>query len=206
MAAELPDSPRVDPAHAVEPRQAASVVLLRGGDETLDVLLVRRTLAARFMPGAWVFPGGAVDPADGPGGHRAAAVRELAEEAGVRLDDPTALVPFSRWITPPEIAVRFDTYFFLAPIPPGQVPRADGAEMTDAAWWTPAAALAAHRRGELSLMFPTIKQLEQFTAFPDADALLAWAAGREVVAVEPRVVGTGETARVVLPGEPDHPG
>jgi 8-oxo-dGTP pyrophosphatase MutT (NUDIX family) len=198
----------MDPVEPVEPRLAASVILLRGGSDTLEVLLVRRSLAARFMPGAWVFPGGAMDAADGADdrGLRAAAVRELAEEAGVALADPAALVPFSRWITPPEIAIRFDTYFFLAPAPAGQVPRVDGGEMTEAAWWGPGAALAAQRRGGLSLMFPTIKHLEQLTAFADADALLEWATGREVVAVEPRVVGTGETARVVLPGEPEHPG
>ena len=82
------------------------------------------------------------------------------------------------------------------------MPRVDGREMTEAAWWGPDEALAAQRRDELSLMFPTIKHLEQLAAFADADALLEWATGREVVAVEPRVVGTGETARVVLPGEP----
>ena len=43
------------------PRQAATVILLRGGAEALEVLLVRRTPKARFMGGVWVFPGGAVD-------------------------------------------------------------------------------------------------------------------------------------------------
>src|SRR5206468_3447410 len=40
----------------VTPRPAASVIVLRGGAETLEVLLVRRTPAARFMGGVWVFP------------------------------------------------------------------------------------------------------------------------------------------------------
>ena len=88
------------------PRPAATIILLRGGDEDLEVLLVRRTPQARFMGGVWVFPGGAVDADEGEGdaGHRAAAVRELYEEAGIGLDDPGALVRFSRWITPPEIS------------------------------------------------------------------------------------------------------
>jgi hypothetical protein len=55
-------------------------------------------------------------------------------------------------------------------------------------------------------MFPTVRQLEQIAQFTSADALLAWAQGREVTPVMPRVVGTGETARIVLPGEPGHPG
>src|ERR671923_1760603 len=79
------------------PRQAASVIVLRGGDAALEVLLLRRNPAARFMGGAWVFPGGAVDAGEGEGdaAHRAAALRELAEEANVTVTDADALVPFS---------------------------------------------------------------------------------------------------------------
>jgi 8-oxo-dGTP pyrophosphatase MutT (NUDIX family) len=183
-----------------EPRQAASVILLRGGDAALEVLLLRRNPAARFMGGAWVFPGGAVDAGED---HRVAAVREVAEEAGLTLPDPAALVSFSRWITPAQLVTRYDTRFFLATAPPDQEPRADGKEMVDLGWHTPAGALEAHRRGELDLVFPTIKHLEQLAGFATADELLAWAAGREVVAVEPRVVEiTGEAARLVLPEEP----
>src|SRR5437764_9958576 len=90
-----------NPGPATTPRQAATVILLRGGSSELEVLLVRRTPEARFMGGVWVFPGGAVDEAEGAGdeAHRAAAVRELHEEAGIALDDPATLVKFSRWIT-----------------------------------------------------------------------------------------------------------
>jgi 8-oxo-dGTP pyrophosphatase MutT (NUDIX family) len=189
-----------------EPRQAASVIVLRDGGGGLEVLLVRRNPAARFMAGAWVFPGGAVDAHEGAGdeSHRIAAVREVEEEAGLRLPDPAALVKFSRWITPPQMKIRFDTHFFLTPAPPGQEARADGTEMVDLAWHTPAGALQAHRRGELQLVFPTIKHLEQLAGFASATELLEWAAGRDVVAVEPHVQFTGETARVVLPGEPGY--
>jgi 8-oxo-dGTP pyrophosphatase MutT (NUDIX family) len=185
------------------PRQAASVIVLRGGADALEVLLLRRTPAARFMGGAWVFPGGAVDAHEGAGdaAHRLAAVREVEEEAGLRLPDPAALVKFSRWITPREEPIRFDTHFFLAPAPAGQEPRADGGEMVDLGWHTPSGALAAGERGELQLVFPTIKHLEQLAPFGSAAELLDWAAGREVVTVEPHVRFSGETARLVLPGE-----
>jgi 8-oxo-dGTP pyrophosphatase MutT (NUDIX family) len=191
----------LNPGQATTPRQAASVIVLRGGSDDLQVLLLRRNPNARFMGGAWVFPGGAVDAHEGTGdwSHRIAAVREVEEEAGLRLPDPAALVKFSRWITPPQIAIRFDTHFFLAPLPPRQEPRADGKEMVAHGWHAPAGALDAHRRGALELVFPTIKQLEQLAGFPSATALLEWADGREVVAVEPRVVMTGEAARLVLP-------
>jgi 8-oxo-dGTP pyrophosphatase MutT (NUDIX family) len=132
------------------------------------------------------------------------AVRELEEEAGIVVDDPASLVKFSRWITPAEVVVRFDTHFFLAPLPPGQDATIDGAEIVDQGWFTPAAALAAHERGDIALVFPTIKHLEQLSPFASADALLEHARGREVGPVQPRVITEGEHARVVLPGEPGY--
>ena len=185
------------------PRQAATVVVLRGGAERLEVLMVQRTPKARFMGGAWVFPGGAVDAHEGEGdeAHRVCAVRELDEEAGIAGVDPEALVKYSRWITPAEVKIRFDTHFFLAPLPDGAQPRVDGSEIVDHGWFTPQGALGAHRAGDILLVFPTIKHLEQFSAFPTADALVAHAAAHDVVPVQPRIVLSGETARVLLPGD-----
>jgi len=158
------------------------------------------------MPGVWVFPGGAVDAGEGEGdgAHRLAAVRELQEEAGIVLDDPGALVKLSRWITPAEVVVRFDTHFFLAPLPAGQEPRVDGAEIVDHGWFTPAVALAAHERGEIELVFPTIKHLEELATFASADAVLAHAATQPVGPIQPRVLMQGGTARIVMPGEPGY--
>jgi 8-oxo-dGTP pyrophosphatase MutT (NUDIX family) len=197
-----------NPGPATIPRQAASVILLRGADQGLEVLLVKRNPAARFMGGAWVFPGGAVDAHEegGDAPHRAAAVRELDEEAAVRGVDPGALVAFSRWITPEEVKIRFDTRFFLTPAPDGAEATPDGQETVDAGWFTPQGALDAHGRGEILLVFPTIKHLEQLGGFATADALLDYARGREVVPVQPRVVVSGETARILLPGEPGYDG
>jgi len=195
-----------NPGAPTTPRQAATVILLRGGADALEVLLVRRSPRARFMGGVWVFPGGAVDAGEGRGddAHRAAALRELREEAAITLQDPGALVKFSRWITPAQVKIRFDTHFFLAPLPPGQEASIDGEECVDVGWFAPLAALEAHRAGELALVFPTIKHLEQLGAFASADALLAYAHGREVVPVQPKVVLEGEVARVLLPGDPGY--
>jgi 8-oxo-dGTP pyrophosphatase MutT (NUDIX family) len=198
-----------NPGPATPPRQAATVILLRGGAERLELLLVRRTPDARFMGGVWVFPGGAVDAADAAEGagdeaHRAAAIRELSEEAGVTLGEPGDLVKFSRWITPAAVQIRFDTHFFLASLPVGQQPRVDGEECVDLGWFTPAAALAAHRAGEIALVFPTIKHLEQLSDFASVEELLAYARGREVVPVQPKVLLEGEVARVLLPGDPGY--
>src|ERR687885_1655685 len=149
------------------PRQAATVIVLRGGAERLEVLMVQRTPKARFMGGAWVFPGGAVDAGEGEGdaAHRAAAVREAREEAGIELPGPDALVRFSRWITPRRLRIRYDTHFFLAPLPEGAEPRVDGGEVVDARWYAPAAALEAFRAGQIELVFPTLKHLEQLARF-----------------------------------------
>ncbi len=188
------------------PRLAATVILLRGGATGLEVLLVQRNPEQRFMGGAWVFPGGAVDTHEGAddAGLRTAAVREVAEEAGAELPGPDVLVPFSRWITPAEVTIRFDTWFYLAEWPAPVEPRVDGAECVDWRWATPQAALEAYAREELLLVFPTIKHLEQIGGFASADALLAFARGREVRPVQPRVLMEGEIARVVLPGEPGY--
>jgi 8-oxo-dGTP pyrophosphatase MutT (NUDIX family) len=186
---------------ATRPRQAATVIVLRGGAETLEVLLVKRNPEQRFMGGAWVFPGGAVDTGED---HRVAGVREVSEEASVVIEDPGSLVEFSRWITPAQVKIRFDTHFYLAPAPGGAEPRPDGAETVDLGWFTPAGALDAYAREEILLVFPTIKTLEQLAPFASAAEILAWAEGREVVPIEPQVVVEGEVARVVLPGEPGY--
>jgi 8-oxo-dGTP pyrophosphatase MutT (NUDIX family) len=191
----------LNPGRATEPRQAATVILLRGGSAALEVLLVRRNPAARFMGGAWVFPGGAVDASED---HETAGVREVAEECGVALPEPRALVRFSRWITPVEVRIRFDTHFFLAAAPVAAEPRPDSDETVDLGWYAPQEALDAYGRGEIELVFPTIKTLEQLAGFGTADELLAWADGREVEPIEPQVLVEGEVARVVLPGEPGY--
>ena len=195
-----------NPGPATAPRQAATVIVLRGAGEALEVLLVRRTPKARFMGGVWVFPGGAVDAHEGDGdrAHRAAAIRELREEAAIELRDPDALVKFSRWITPREVVIRYDTHFFLAPLPDGQEPRVDGEEVVELGWFTPQAALKAHAAQQIALVFPTIKHLEQLSGFASVDELIAYARQRDVQPVEPKVLLEGEVARVLLPGDPGY--
>ena len=150
------------------PRQAATVILLRGGADSLEVLLVKRNPEQRFMGGAWVFPGGAVDAAEGDDddAHRLAGVREVEpRRPGVALPDPGALVRFSRWITPEAVKIRFDTHFFLVAAPEDADPQPDGSETVDLGWFSPQGAIEAHGRGEIMLVFPTMKTLEQLGAF-----------------------------------------
>jgi 8-oxo-dGTP pyrophosphatase MutT (NUDIX family) len=201
---------RVAPMEPATPRSAASLILLRRGgrhrQRGVEVLLVRRSPEASFMPGVWVFPGGTVEAREGEdeAAHRACAVRELEEEAGIELPEDAELLPWSRWITPELVTVRFDTRFYVALAPPHSPPRPDGSETTDAAWMSPNEALERHLAGELSLVFPTIKHLESLLPYGSAEEVVAAARDREIEPVLPRVVGEGRERRVVLPGEPGY--
>lgn len=202
------------------PRAAATIILLRRGgkhaERGVEVLLVQRNPSARFMPGVWVFPGGAVDDSErstGPEGerspedeeraHRACAIRELEEEAGIALPEDADLRPWSRWITPEVVPVRFDTRFYVALGPPHSPPRPDGAETVDARWFAPRAALDLHAAGELELVFPTIKHLESLLPYGSSQEVLD-AVGTRVEPVLPKVVGEGGSQRIVLPGDPGY--
>ncbi len=183
-------------------REAASVIVLRDSTDGPEVLLVQRNPAQRFMGGAWVFPGGAVHEDDGDPAE--AGRRELEEEAGLPLPDTRGFVPFSRWITPEEAKIRFDTYFFVAEAPADADPRCDGEECVDLRWMRPADALAAYRAGDLSLVFPTIKHLEQLAQFESVAHALDSARERQVEPVMPKILMHDESAEIVLPGEPGY--
>jgi 8-oxo-dGTP pyrophosphatase MutT (NUDIX family) len=160
------------------PRVAATVVLLRS---PMDVYLVRRAATMAFASGMYAFPGGSVEPADPS--VAAAAVREVLEETGVLLT-VDALVPWSRWITPEFEPRRFDAYFFLAAMPPGQSARTIGGEADHALWRSPAEALA------LPMLPPTSRTLRELAGFSTVEEALAAAAGRNFATpVRPRFEG-----------------
>jgi 8-oxo-dGTP pyrophosphatase MutT (NUDIX family) len=188
------------------PRPASTVIVLRRGgkhaDRALEVLLVQRNPEARFMPGVWVFPGGAVDPEDGDdeAAFRACAARELEEEAGMEIA-ADELVTYSRWITPRVVPIRFDTIFYLGLAPAHSPPEPDGSETVDAAWFAPSEALDRHHADgkAFPLVFPTIKHLESLLPYANAEEALEAARKREITPVEPEVVGEGEERRIILP-------
>lgn len=159
---------------------AATVVLLRDGSASPEVLLLRRSDHSRTFPGAWVFPGGAVEPQDGSSDDesrvRRAAARELAEEAGLVVE-PGDLVAWSTWTPPSASPARHRTAFFLAAAPEGVV-SVDGNEIDAAQWWSPAAALEAHAAGDLSLLPPTWITLADLATAATSQQALASATGR----------------------------
>jgi 8-oxo-dGTP pyrophosphatase MutT (NUDIX family) len=126
------------------------------------------------------------------GARRAMVAGELSFGAALeRLDvavDASQLCYFSRWVTPQaELARRFDTRFFVARAPRDQVAEADASEVSDGRWFAPAEALAARARGEINLIFPTIKHLERIAPFRDVEALLDFARTKTITTVTPEV-------------------
>ncbi len=210
---------------------------MRDSGAGLEVLLLRRNRHAGFVPGAYVFPGGRVDPADAapdavarldgltveraaerldlPDGdppaiaYHVAALREAFEETGIlvgcvpeggigdhevarvrenlledvitfaealaRLDrrvSAGALEYLAHWITPVREPRRYDTRFFAARVPEGAEPVIDEREMTHALWVTPAAGVRGAREGELPMILPTVRTLEQLAAFDSTSEVL----------------------------------
>ena len=136
--------------------------------------------------------------------HRAAAVRELAEEAGIGGMEPAALVAYSRWITPELIERRFDTRSSSRARPQARGRASTGRSASTCAGRRRARRSTRNARGELALAFPTLRQLEELAPFATVDELFAHARAREVLPILPRVVLAGDTSRIVLPGEPGY--
>lgn len=109
---------------------------------------------------------------------------------------------FSHWITPEGPPRRYDTRFFVAAAPAEQVPLHDDRETIANLWVRPADALDRHRRGELDMIFPTIRNLEAIARFErSADLLAAAQQIGEVPAILPRIVRDGDGMRILLPGD-----
>ncbi len=236
----------MSPAADVPVRPASTVLALRPAFRGFEVLMVRRVRSAVFMGDAYVFPGGALEEADysplaaravrwqGDPDElpwRAAALRELAEEAGVLLTDPPGvpaagkgaglfealvergavldadrLTYFSNWVTPRGAPRRFDTRFYAMVVPPGTDAGADRAEVTEASWVAPAEALQRAGEGAWKVEFPTLRHLEALVGCAAAEEVLALAPpSAEVVPVRPRVAFTGDGGfRILLPGQPGY--
>jgi 8-oxo-dGTP pyrophosphatase MutT (NUDIX family) len=168
---------------------AATVVLLRDGSRGLEVLLLRRAKQLAFHGGAWVFPGGRVDPvdvrADQLASARVAAARETLEEAAIELD-ANALVPFSHWTTPEGRMRRFATWFFAAQLKRSIEVSVDGHEMDAYRWISPHEALAVHAVGELELPPPTFVTLTVLAQHDGADGALEAASAAKPFVFMPR--------------------
>jgi 8-oxo-dGTP pyrophosphatase MutT (NUDIX family) len=225
---------------AIAPSLAASTIVLR--NEPFEVLLLRRTEASTFVPGSWIFPGGALEEVDRRIGAaigsedelslmKICAIRETFEESGIwlgakidedlvalrkrLLSDVAALeahasaiafalpqlVLTSRWVTPEGMPKRYDTFFFLAVAAEGAVATIDEIEATDILWITPDEALQRHRRRELALLFPTIRNLEALRGFTSMGQLLESRRNATIETTRPVLVIEEGKKRIFIPGE-----
>ena len=119
-----------------------------------------------------------------------ASFNEAAADARLRLRG-SALAYYSRWVTPPDVKRRFDTRFFIAREPAGQVATADAYEMHEGVWIRPSEALARGERAEWTLVFPTVRHLERLASFASVDALLDHAGMRRPEPVMPSIGSDG---------------
>lgn len=185
--------------------------------------MVRRNDKVAFMAGSYVFPGGRVDEGDRPAAgayhrpplfedlspeeeaaFRAAAVRELREEANVSITEDD-LVPFAHWVTPEIEIRRYDTRFFLARMPEHQVARHDEGETTALEWLSPREAIARFERKTLLLPPPTWTTIRQLSKRHSIEEALDWARSRPIVRVMPGFFKHGDDVTLTLPGDPTFP-
>lgn len=122
---------------------------------------------------------------------------ELLEELDLTLvaDD---VVHIAHWVTPVVEARRYDTHFFAAALPEGRTVAADPREMTEAAWLSPAEALARFERGELPMVFPTVKTLDALRGYDSVEHALTSLRHRKVPRILPRLVRTETGVAIVV--------
>jgi 8-oxo-dGTP pyrophosphatase MutT (NUDIX family) len=184
-------------------RKAASAIVARDGHGGLEVLVLERGAASRFLPGYVAFPGGAADETDAAladrwfgsaaESARACAVRELLEEVGLALtssgfvesrarsvDTISASPPrveqlreVAHWIAPPQVPVRFDARYFAVAAPAGLRAVPDGGETADAWWASPKDLLEDWRSGRRALFWPTYFTIREIAPCGGVAELLA---------------------------------
>jgi 8-oxo-dGTP pyrophosphatase MutT (NUDIX family) len=244
---------------------------LRDCEQGYEILMLRRNLNSDFVGGAYVFPGGGVDPADaGPAAQQlalglndadastrlslesgglayyVACLRELFEEAGllvacnaagesVQFTDESTIARMAQhrrevnagalgfvammreegllldlrgleyvahWVTPIGPPRRFDTRFFVALAPEGQTATHDAGETVADQWVRPKDALDAHARGELDMIFPTIRNLEAIAGFASSREVLDHARSlTNIPRIEPRIVMRDGQMSILLSGD-----
>lgn len=181
---------------SVEPiYPAATVVLVRDGEQGLEALLVQRNKALAHMGGMWVFPGGRVDEADYPSDRDAygaalnAAIRETREEAGLDIA-ASQLAYLSHWTTPEGAKRRFATWFFLAVLEDGQEVTVDGGEIAHHRWVRPQEAVAEIKDKDhpFRLMPPTFVSLIDIAGCHSCREALGHIGARQAFQYAPRMV------------------
>ena len=118
------------------------------------------------------------------------------------------LTPWTRWITPRVPSVmnkRFDTRFFVAAAPAGQLASHDNHEATESVWLRPRAALQQYWDRAIELAPPQIMSLAQLSRHDSVASVLAQARGRLPPVIQPEPFELDGTRILAYPGDPRHP-
>ncbi len=177
------------------------VAALRETFEEAGVLLARYARSSRCL-----------DLSDPAAARRFAAHREAVDSGAASLAEVVGregltlaadeVFYAARFITPPGPPRRYDTRFFLAPLPAGQTPQQDQREVVHAQWMRPADALERCARGELAMLPPTLGMLRILAGFAGAaQALAAAEAQQDGPDCAARIVRAAGRWRVLLPGD-----
>ena len=131
------------------------------------------------------------------------SLRELAERERLQyaLD---LLTPYAHWVTPEIESKRFSTRFFLARQPAEQLPSHDTVEMTKSQWITPSEAIERQRAGQILLMPPTLKTVEELNEFESLGELFQTARSREIRTILPEAFVMEDGFGVRLPHDPEY--
>lgn len=219
----------------IHPDPAATVILLRPAAGDFEVLVVERNDRG-FFGGIVVFPGGAVGSVDRRGSltedddrvARRAAIRELAEEAGILLTRdgvvqapgakeadyyrwlaengvetvPESLVLVSRWVTPELAPRRFDTRFYIVSSQSTPEVRIDTEELVGHSWVSPQRALERYDSGDWAMMLPTLAHIRWLSRRSSIDDALESARGAEGrTLIQPRRLEDGSFLPIHMPAE-----
>lgn len=190
-----------------EAKLASTVVLLRDTERGLETLMLRRNKALIFAGGAWVFPGGSVDPEDieQAGGDielstRVAAAREAMEESGLS-PDLDEMVLLSQWTTPVGKPRRFATWIYAAPLAADGDVVIDGGEIHDHRWLTVREAVAEHEAGELNMLPPTYFTLSALARHESVADMIASERDAPVPDLFPKFGSDGDQVLVMFRGD-----
>lgn len=134
------------------------------------------------------------------------AFADVLTRMSLRLE-ASRLQPWSRWITPAVGGVmrkRFDTRFFLASMPAGQIARHDNHEATESAWLTPHEALCQYWDRQIELAPPQIMSLAHLSRYSSVEDALAQARGRAPPVILPEPFEHEGVRVICYPGDERH--
>jgi 8-oxo-dGTP pyrophosphatase MutT (NUDIX family) len=153
---------------------------IREAFEESGILLARKAATGAMLTGQETLD---LDDARNPLNKEELGLADFLEQNGLRLA-VDRLVRYARWITPVMVPKRFDTWFYIAAAPEGQLGAHDGHESVDSTWITPAEAMA--EGSKWSIVFPTRMNLIRLAESATVEEALKVSAARKVEICLPR--------------------